>query len=400
MSEIGQRLVGASSKIPPQDKQAFMNGLNAMSDRLGICRDWMYIIMMTETGVRGEIDPSAYNGNCGGLIQFCRGQGAKTVGYSPEQIRGMSAVQQLPLIEKYLRAVGVNKGGDLPTTYLSILYPGLKNSARNKALPIPKQSGHLYQGGQITKESLEKGLLSKAKATFGSGPGGCNGTPASGSAPTQQTPLPGQIGTPGGQLSDFMMGECEPWDYTVASAKVYSGCEIYGVNTGVGGAETNTSPTGGGIPTGGQTQSGGAISIPPPGEGKWMHPASGFRLTSLYGPRWGRMHRGIDIGTPNNTPIKASKSGVVFKIHTTCPPYTYQAGCGGGWGNFVHLKHENGYSSIYAHLSSVKVQPGVVVKQGDVVGLSGNSGGSKGAHLHFEIWQGSNRINPLPLLSS
>lgn len=405
MSEIGQRLVGASSKIPPQDKQAFMNGLNAMSDRLGICRDWMYIIMMTETGVRGEIDPSAYNGNCGGLIQFCRGQGAKTVGYSPEQIRGMSAVQQLPLIEKYLRAVGVNKGGDLPTTYLSILYPGLKNSARNKALPIPKQSGHLYQGGQITKESLEKGLLSKAKATFGSGPGGCNGTPASGSAPTQQTPLPGQIGTPGGQLSDFMMGECEPWDYTVASAKVYSGCEIYGVNTGVGGAETNTSPTGGGIPTGGQTQLGGAISIPPPGEGNWMNPSPGLVLTSGFGPRsvrgGSRNHQGIDLSGAMRAPILASKSGVVSAIHTSCPPATGYPGnpCGGKGGNWVRVNHEGGWQTRYLHLYDVMVKVGDVVKQGQQIGTMGNSGSSTGKHLHFEIRTNGTALNPMALIN-
>lgn len=420
MSDIGQKLVNATDKIPPQDKQAFINGLNAISDRLGVCRDWLYIIMMTETGVRGKIDPSAYNGNCGGLIQFCRGSGASTVGKSPEEIRNMSAVQQLPLIEKYLSSVGVVRGGDLPTTYLSVLFPAHKNKPRNVQLAIPKQSNHLYQGGKLTKETLEKGLLTKAGTSLGPGPGGCNGTPSAGGSPpttsvaTAPGPvLPGQIGTPGGQLSDFMIGECQPWDYTVASAKVFTGCEVFGVNSGVASGGTTTAPTGGAPPTGGETPPSTGVNVPPPGEGTWMNPAPQLILTSRFGPRsapggaGSRNHEGIDLGGQIRSPILASRSGVVVGVSQGCPPQGGYPGnpCGGKGGNWIRIFHDGDWQTRYLHLWDVLVKMDQVVKQGDKIGTMGHSGSSTGPHLHFEIRQGGGRTgrggarDPLALIT-
>ena len=406
MSELGQRLVNGTKHIPPSDRQAFINGLNAISDELGVCRDWLYIIMVTETGEDGTINPSSYNGNCGGLIQFCRGSGARLVGKTPEQIRNMSALQQLPLVREYLKKTGVVKGGDLPTTYLSILYPAYKNSAKNKALRMPPQARFLYQNGVMSKQTIENGLLGKAKVQLGSGPNGCNGAPSSGATPIDQGPLPGQIGTPGGQLSDFMMGECEPWDYTVASAKVYTGCEVFGVNTGVPGAEMNTSPTGGAMPTGGQTEAGGPIATPPPGEGNWMNPSPGLILTSGFGPRsvrgGSRNHQGIDLSGAMRAPILASKSGVVSAIHTGCPPAGGFPGnpCGGKGGNWIRVNHQGGWQTRYLHLYDVMVKVGDVVKQGQQIGTMGNSGSSTGKHLHFEIRAGGGgAMNPIPLIN-
>jgi hypothetical protein len=410
MSEVGKKLVDATDKIPPQDKQAFINGLNAISDKFGICRDWLYIIMMTETGTHNKIDPSASNSRCAGLIQFCWGSGsnvggANTVGVHPSVIKNMSAVKQLKLIDQYLTAIKPVRGGDLPTTYLSILFPALRNSPRNQQLAIPKQSNHLYQGSKFTKETLENGLLFKAGLK---GPAKCGEAVAStpiGYATSDPIALPGQIGTPGGQLSDFMVGECQPWDYTVASAKVYTGCEVFGVNTGASGAETNTSPTGGGVPTGGQTKAGGAIAVPPPGEGTWMNPSPGLVLTSGFGLRnvrgGSRNHQGIDLSGPMKAPIVASKSGVISAVNTGCPPAGGFPGnpCGGKGGNWIRVNHEGGWQTRYLHLYDVMVKVGDVVKQGQQIGTMGNSGSSTGKHLHYEIRSSGTAHNPLPLIN-
>ena len=99
-------------------------------------------------------------------------------------------------------------------------------------------------------------------------------------------------------------------------------------------------------------------------------------ITSPFGPRWGRMHNGIDIGVPSGTPIHAAAAGRVI-----------MASSQGGYGNFTCLKHVT-IITCYAHQSAFKTTVGAYVQKGEVIGLVGNTGHSFGAHLHFEVRTG------------
>src|SRR5699024_6866088 len=126
----------------------------------------------------------------------------------------------------------------------------------------------------------------------------------------------------------------------------------------------------------------------PSGGGDFIRPV-GNGITSGFGHRWGRLHAGIDFGTPIGTPVKASASG---SVRTT--------GTMSGYGTTIMVDHYvNGqvYTTLYAHLSSISVSPGQTVKQGQVIGNTGNTGRSTGPHLHFEIHPGGwrNPSNPM-----
>lgn len=104
-------------------------------------------------------------------------------------------------------------------------------------------------------------------------------------------------------------------------------------------------------------------------------PTSRRRVTSKFGPRWGRMHKGLDIGIPIGDTIRAAFKGKVSEVK-------YESR---GYGFYVVVKHDNGLTTIYAHLSKQLVSKYQIVKEGDPIGLSGNSGRSTGPHLHFEV---------------
>jgi len=98
-------------------------------------------------------------------------------------------------------------------------------------------------------------------------------------------------------------------------------------------------------------------------------------------------HKGVDLGCHSGTKIHSARSGeVVF------------AGYDEGYGNLVIVEHEFGYRSYYGHLSRCLVQRGQMVKPGDIIALSGNTGRSTGPHLHFEIRKNGRAINPLTFL--
>lgn len=166
---VGSWLISKTPHIPENQKAEFWAGIQSLSSELGIDPNYLPIIMVTETGVDGFINPAEGHGNdaegCGGLIQFCTWGGAIEVGYPPSVIRGLSAVDQLPLVRKYLSTKQIPSGADLATTYLAILNPASMPIPRGQDLGIGgQQSAHLYDSaGRITKESLESGLLEKAK---------------------------------------------------------------------------------------------------------------------------------------------------------------------------------------------------------------------------------------------
>ena len=106
-----------------------------------------------------------------------------------------------------------------------------------------------------------------------------------------------------------------------------------------------------------------------------IRPVSGT-VTSRFGARWGRSHKGLDIGAAKGTPIKAAASGTV-----TVAQYGYS----GGYGNYVMISHGNGVQTLYGHCNSLNVSAGQTVSQGQVIAYVGNTGNSYGNHLHLEI---------------
>lgn len=109
--------------------------------------------------------------------------------------------------------------------------------------------------------------------------------------------------------------------------------------------------------------------------GTFNWPAQG-RISSGFGQRWGTLHAGIDIAMPTGTEVVASDGGEVV--------YT---GYNSAMGNYVDIKHSNGYVTRYQHLSSYGVLKGEKVKKGQYIASSGNTGNSTGPHLHFAVYR-------------
>jgi len=114
----------------------------------------------------------------------------------------------------------------------------------------------------------------------------------------------------------------------------------------------------------------------------FVYPANGI-ITSPFGPRWGRMHYGLDIDLETGDPVSAAFEGMV-RISQTHASY----------GNVVIIRHSNGLETLYAHLSQRHVKPGDYVQAGDLIGLGGNTGRSYGSHLHFEVRYKGDAIDP------
>ena len=124
------------------------------------------------------------------------------------------------------------------------------------------------------------------------------------------------------------------------------------------------------------------------------NPVKGGRYTSGFGERRHpllgvmRMHTGVDWAAPVGTPILAAGDGTVELV-----------GGKGGYGNYVRIRHANGYSTAYGHMSRYAegVAPGVSVKQGQVIGYVGSTGLSTGPHCHFEVLVNNNFVNPMTI---
>jgi murein DD-endopeptidase MepM/ murein hydrolase activator NlpD len=111
----------------------------------------------------------------------------------------------------------------------------------------------------------------------------------------------------------------------------------------------------------------------------------GYRPDPFTGTR--RFHAGIDIVVNSGTPIRAAMDGLVS-----------DTGYNANYGNYIILNHADGYQTLYGHLSSTAIRTGQRVTQGSLIGFSGNTGYSTGAHLHFGLFKRSLALNPLKYL--
>ena len=130
--------------------------------------------------------------------------------------------------------------------------------------------------------------------------------------------------------------------------------------------------------------------------GTYLWPsADSYYVTSTYGMRlhpilgYTRMHYGIDIGASYGTKIYASDGGIVV---TSTSSYSY--------GEYVMIAHGNGRYTLYAHMSQRLVDVDDVVSQGDVIGYVGATGYATGPHIHFEIYEDDERVDPLQFFSN
>lgn len=127
-------------------------------------------------------------------------------------------------------------------------------------------------------------------------------------------------------------------------------------------------------------------------ENTYLWPLHG-RITSYFGRRnlglgTASFHRAIDIAAPFGTPITAARRGVVV----------YAGWSDQGYGNLVKLSHAGGAETWYAHFSKIGVAVGQAVKQGDMLGLVGSTGLSTGPHLHFEVHDDGQAVDPMSYL--
>ncbi|MEV4415927.1 M23 family metallopeptidase [Catellatospora sp. NPDC049609] len=119
----------------------------------------------------------------------------------------------------------------------------------------------------------------------------------------------------------------------------------------------------------------------------WVLPAHDFRLTSRYGQRWGKLHKGVDVALNEGVPFATLHAGTVVL-----------SGWNGGYGKCVIVDHGNGVRTVYGHASSLLVKVGDKVQAGDIIALTGSTGHSFGPHLHLEVHVNDVAVDPIPWL--
>lgn len=131
----------------------------------------------------------------------------------------------------------------------------------------------------------------------------------------------------------------------------------------------------------------GSTTVPSSRPGVFIKPIEGGKMTQAYGATKfaqkaykTKFHNGVDFAVPIGTPVLAAEDGVVL-----------MAGNNGRvqYGKYIVIKHSNGLATLYGHLSRHAVATGSAVKRGDIIGYSGNTGYSTGAHLHFTVYLSS-----------
>lgn len=134
--------------------------------------------------------------------------------------------------------------------------------------------------------------------------------------------------------------------------------------------------------------------ITPAGKGVLQWPLDHVVITQFFGNTPfastgaynGKGHNGVDLGTPIGTPIKAALSGVILATGNTDLAHSANGSQCYSFGKWVMIKHDNGLSTMYAHLSKIDVTQGQQVTTGDVIGYSGETGYATGPHLHFGVY--------------
>lgn len=122
-------------------------------------------------------------------------------------------------------------------------------------------------------------------------------------------------------------------------------------------------------------------------------PVKGYRINSPFGPRRMpgqalRNHQGVDIAAPQGTGVYVAAEGSVLRTG-------YDAA---GYGRFIEVRHPNGMTTLYGHLSRSDVASGDRVAAGQRIGLVGSTGRSTGPHLHFEVRRGERQVNPVKVV--
>ena len=148
------------------------------------------------------------------------------------------------------------------------------------------------------------------------------------------------------------------------------------------GSTNNSTSSNSGSTSSGTTSSGSVSS------GGWIAPCSYTSITSPFGYRTSpttgasTYHQGVDLDTGTGWPVWASRAGIAYTAY------------GSAAGNYVTIDHQDGYKSIYMHLSGFAVSNGTIVSQGQTIGYTGSTGVSTGDHLHFGISYNGVYVNP------
>lgn len=143
--------------------------------------------------------------------------------------------------------------------------------------------------------------------------------------------------------------------------------------------------------------SGSPGEAPPQGSMTWPYPGD-YYIYSPFGMRWHplsnkwKMHYGVDLGGSYGKPIVAAADGEVILVRELVPDQN--TGGGNGYGNYLVIDHGGYVSTLYAHCKSIYVSVGDTVVAGQKIAACGSTGGSTGAHLHFEVIEGSTKVDP------
>jgi len=119
----------------------------------------------------------------------------------------------------------------------------------------------------------------------------------------------------------------------------------------------------------------------------------GVEISSGYGMRMHptkkveMMHNAVDIRAPKGTPVYATADGLIRKVEKNFKQ-------GEGYGKYIIIDHESGYSTLYSQLSEYNTTEGKEVKRGDIIGFVGQTGLSVGTHLHYEVMKDGKNVNP------
>jgi len=415
--------------------------IKSISAKHGIAEEWIVKMVMVEAeGFNARRD----SGTCVGVVQACRsvssilsnGGIAEVGGF--EGFKNAGPAKQLEIWDRTHLSYWLKQAKRKPQTQgelmlLNILparYLDIAAGRLNRDSKMPTaQASFLYTdydprlkrrtgGGYWSANSASRGMDIKTQQVLGSSVLGdlanttINAANQVGSlAQDAASVISNGLATlSSGIQSALLTGQnCPPPPYTQQDRIIYPGClqktanPIFGNGLGSGAAAPGVNAINN-QPNQSVNNQAAGISEPYKGElkpGGFINPMKKgtYRFISPYGPRWGRMHRGVDLAASIGTPIYASADGIVERVHTSCPVNGFKgSGCGtsgfGGYGNIIYLRHQ-GSHTLYAHLSSSLVSQGQSVKQGQMIGRIGNSGSSLGAHIHYEIrLNGKGAVNP------